>query len=100
MKTILSYNTKEKIGLILLANKIDADSREVNKEEGENLAREFGIKYFETSALTNYNLNESFSCMVDEIGTKKKIEVKVDKTRISLARESKELTNLNKRCLC
>jgi len=100
MKTILSYNTKEKIGLILLANKIDSDTREVNKEEGENLAREFGIKYFETSALTNYNLNESFSCMVDEIATKKKIEVKVDKTRITLTRESKEVINLNRKCIC
>jgi len=99
MKTILSYNTKEKIGLILLANKVDSEIREVNTEEGGNLAKEFGIKYFETSALNNYNLDEAFSCMVDEIATKKKIEVKTDKDRITLNRETTEEI-VNRKCLC
>ena len=99
MKTILSYNTKEKIGLILLANKVDSEIREVNTEEGGNLAKEFGIKYFETSALNNYNLDEAFSCMVDEIATKKKIEVKSDKNRVTLNREKNDEVD-NRKCLC
>ena len=100
MKTILSYNTKEKIGLILLANKVDSETREVNTEEGNNLAKEFGINFFETSALNNYNLDEAFSCMVEEIAGKKKIEVKQDKNRITLTREKKEEGVVNRRCFC
>lgn len=88
MKQILSYNTKDKTGIILLGNKIDAENRAVTSEEGSSLANEFGIKYFETSALNNYNLEESFNCMVDEIVLKKKIEMKeVDKGRITITKE-------------
>jgi small GTP-binding protein len=88
MKQILSYNTKDRVGIILLGNKIDAENRAVNCEEGNNLANEFGIKYFETSALTNYNLEEAFGCMLDEIVKKKKIEVKEDKGRITITKET------------
>jgi small GTP-binding protein len=88
MKQILSYNTQEKTGIILLGNKVDADNRLITQEEGYNLANEFGIKYFETSALNNYNLDESFNCMVEEIINKKKIDIKnvknVDTSRISI----------------
>jgi small GTP-binding protein len=95
MKQILSYNTKDRVGIILLGNKIDAENRLVSFEEGNNLANEFNITYFETSALTNFNLEEAFSCMVDEIVKKKKIEVKEDKGRITITRETSKGENLS-----
>jgi small GTP-binding protein len=101
MKTILSYKTKDKIGLILLANKVDSDTREISMDEGQKLSNEFGIKYFETSALNNYNLDESFNCMVEEIAGKKKIEVKIDTGRITLSKEIKSSVDENvSRCRC
>lgn len=101
MKQILSYNTKERVGIILLGNKVDSDKRVVTTEEGNNLAKEFDIKYFETSALTNYNIDESFNCMVDEIVKKKKIAVKPDPGRITLTKESvKQEQDKNWNCTC
>lgn len=96
MKQILSYNTKDRIGIILLGNKIDADKRLVSFEEGKNLATEFNILYFETSALTGFNLDEAFSCMTDEIVKKKKIEIKEDKGRITISKESVKDEKLSK----
>jgi small GTP-binding protein len=89
MKQILSFNTKEKIGIILLGNKVDSEKRAVSEEEGKELASTFGIKYFETSAMNNYNLEEAFSAMVDEIVTKKKLEInKNDQGRITLSKNT------------
>jgi small GTP-binding protein len=93
MKQILSYNTKDKTGIILLGNKIDSEARTVTQEEGYSLANDFGIKYFETSALNNYNLDEAFNCMIEEIVIKKKIETTKtndkDKNRITITKEDK-----------
>jgi small GTP-binding protein len=101
MKQILSYNTRDRVGIILLGNKVDSDKRVVTTEEGNNLAKDFDIKYFETSALTNYNIDESFSCMVDEIVKKKKITVKSDPGRITLTKESiKQEHDKNWNCTC
>ncbi len=89
MKQILNFNTKEKIGIILLGNKVDSDKRVVSEEDGKELASTFGIKYFETSAMNNYNLEEAFSAMVDEIVTKKKLEInKNDNGRITLSKNT------------
>jgi small GTP-binding protein len=101
MKQILSYNTKDRIGIILLGNKIDAENRAVTTEEGTTLASDFGIKYFETSALTNFNLEEAFYCMVDEIALKKKIEVKPnDKGRITITKDNSGQTSSESKCKC
>jgi small GTP-binding protein len=102
MKQILSYNTKDKIAIILLGNKIDADNRTVTTEEGTNLAKEFGIKYFETSALTNFNLDESFNCMIEEIVLKKKIEIKQDLGigRITITKDNADNDKNSSKCIC
>lgn len=103
MKQILSYNTKDKTGIILLGNKIDAENRVVTMEEGATQAAEFGINFFETSALNNFNLDEAFNCMVEEIVKKKKIELKSEvKGRLTIGKqESKEIENKDKsNCKC
>ncbi|MHA1848970.1 MAG: GTP-binding protein [Promethearchaeota archaeon] len=54
---------------VLLANKIDLkDDRVVTTEEGEELAREFGVAgYFETSAKSGVNVNTSFQTLARAI---------------------------------
>ena len=75
MKQINMYTQREKIGLVLLGNKIDVEPREVKTEEGVALGKEFGIKYFETSALNNINIKESFTFLAEDIISKKNIDL-------------------------
>ncbi len=67
MKQIQLYTDKESIGLVLIGNKCDVENREVTLEEGEALAKEFKLKYFETSALNNYNIEETFNYLAQEV---------------------------------
>ena len=71
MKQIQQNTNKEKIGIILVGNKCDLDERQVSLEEGQNLAREFGILFYEASAYKDININESFESLVGEIISKK-----------------------------
>jgi Ras-related protein Rab-8A len=45
---------------ILVANKIDLPNRVIEAERGEQLAKEYGLHFFETSARTGANINELF----------------------------------------
>jgi GTPase SAR1 family protein len=68
MKQIQSNTPqKEQIAIVLIGNKCDVDNREVTKEEGELLSKEYGLKYFETSALNNLNIEETFNHLSAEI---------------------------------
>jgi len=50
------------------ANKIDNEpERKVSKEQGEKLAKEFDIAFFETSAKTGVGINESVFYLVQKI---------------------------------
>lgn len=71
MKQIQQNTNKEKIGVILVGNKCDLDERQVSTEEGQSLAKEFGILFYETSAYKDININESFESLVGEIISKK-----------------------------
>ena len=43
------------------------EDRKVSFEEGSKLAEEFKMKYYETSAETNYNVNETFTYLTKDI---------------------------------
>ena len=46
---------------VLIGNKADLkDRRAVEKEQGEALAKEFGMAFFETSARSGENVQEAF----------------------------------------
>jgi Ras-related protein Rab-8A len=60
MKMIQQNTTKDKIGIILIGNKCDLEERQVSVEEGESMANEFGVLFFETSAYKDKNITESF----------------------------------------
>ena len=58
----------EKVSIILIGNKIDnANERKISKEQGEKLASEIGVKFFETSAKTGEGINECVFYLVKKI---------------------------------
>ncbi len=57
-------NVSPNISLILVGNKIDLkDEREVELQEGSNLAEKLGLTYIETSAKTGENINDAFKML-------------------------------------
>ena len=51
-----------KVVIVLVGNKIDKKEQiDVKTEEGDNLAEEFNLPFFECSALTGENINEAFA---------------------------------------
>ena len=67
MKQIQTFTQKDHIGIVLVGNKCDVENREVTKDEGDTLSKEFGIKYFETSALNNLMIEETFNYLASDI---------------------------------
>jgi GTPase SAR1 family protein len=54
-------NTREGVKVVLIGNKCDMQfKREVNSEIAEAMAISHGLKYFETSAKENTNLDKVF----------------------------------------
>jgi len=71
--------------LILAGNKNDCEDRVVDKSEGEDLANEFNIKYFDCSAKTGENINKAFEELIERM-------VKtVDKSKVSSAKLSQKV---------
>ena len=65
---ILRVKDADKVPMVICGNKCDlAEDRQVTKAEGEELARSFGVPFFETSALSRINVDESFFELVREI---------------------------------
>ncbi|KAL8451317.1 hypothetical protein Emed_002045 [Eimeria media] len=53
---------------LLIANKLDLQAqRQVSRSKGEDLAREYDIPFFETSAKGNINVEEAFMCAANRI---------------------------------
>ncbi len=53
---------------LLVGNKADlASQRKITTEQGLSLAKQFGIKFLETSAKTSTNVLECFNTMTEEI---------------------------------
>ena len=54
--------------VVLLGNKADLqDSRVVDSNEARNVAENLGLRYFETSAATGQNVNESVEALLDQV---------------------------------
>lgn len=64
--------------IYLVGNKIDmSDERKIKKEEGEKLAGEFKLPFFETSAKEGTGVSETFEALVkqiDEVYSKIEVE--------------------------
>ena len=64
----IKKEASEKVCIILVGNKIDKqEERLVSTEEGEKIADEYGLKYFECSAKTGENIEQAFKEVAKKI---------------------------------
>lgn len=60
------------VDIVLCGNKCDLDNdRVVQYEEGKALANEYGVQFFETSALTGHNVDSMFTALATTIKHKR-----------------------------
>lgn len=66
---ILRVKDKDYFPMILVGNKCDLEpqQREVSKQEGKNVALQFGCQFIETSAKTRFQVEDAFFNIVREI---------------------------------
>ena len=55
------------IPVIIIGNKIDILEREIKTTEAKKYCKELGFKYFETSAKTGENVNDTIRYLVEEV---------------------------------
>ncbi len=73
---------------LLVGNKCDLeDKREVTFQEGKDFADNNGMKFIETSATTNQNVDEAFEILIDEV-IKNYKDILVTEWRIVLNRKN------------
>ncbi|EFC43399.1 rab family small GTPase [Naegleria gruberi] len=62
----VKQNTQEGICIVLCGNKADMEKdRVVSTAEGESLANQLGIPFFETSAKNDYNIHVAFRKLIE-----------------------------------
>ena len=63
----IEANAQTNVYKVLVGNKCYKPDRVVTEEDGKNLANEYNMNFFETSAKTNKNINEVFNNLTHEI---------------------------------
>jgi Ras-related protein Rab-8A len=65
----IEANANSNVNVFLIGNKCDctAAERKVSTADGEAMAKKFGIKFFETSAKMNVNIDTAFTTMAEDI---------------------------------
>ncbi|CAD8164511.1 unnamed protein product [Paramecium pentaurelia] len=63
----IKQHASENVCKLLIGNKIDVPNRQVSKEEGEQLAKSFGVPFFETSAKEGTNVADAFFAMAKAV---------------------------------
>ena len=71
----IDQNAAENVNRILVGNKSDVgdSERKVSSKQGQDLAKEFGIKFFETSAKLNTGVDDAFMTMAKDIVERLKV---------------------------
>ena len=64
----IKNNGKTSIPALILGNKCDLeDEKVVQEKDGRDVAKSFGMDFFETSSKTGYNVQESFIHLVEKV---------------------------------
>ena len=64
----INAEADERVVIILVGNKCDfEENRQVSKEEGEQLAQELNLPFFECSAKENKNIIETFNGLTEKL---------------------------------
>ena len=97
----IEKNASKNVYKILVGNKCDLESdRKVTREQAQEFANQYGMKFFETSAKNSVNVSEAFIAMTKEIislSNEKKIATKREATNVNLGGGS---TNINSKSGC
>ena len=80
--------------VVLVGNKLDM-KRVITREKAEGLAESLGVKYFETSARKDANIDEAFEVLVDLISIEKDQPTHVQPTQT----QSRDM-NRSSKCGC
>lgn len=78
----IEMHATQDVELMILGNKCDiADKRQITKEKGEQLALQHSIKFLETSAKANINIEEAFFTLARDI--KLKMEKRIEDSNLN-----------------
>ena len=94
----IEKNASKNVYKILVGNKSDLKNRKITFEKGKEFANLHGMKFFETSAKENRNVEEAFKEMTkDIINSLKKVNEKVNTSFVIKKKKGKDL-NKKRRC--
>ena len=64
----IKEEVSDKVNIILVGNKIDNnDNRQVTTEEGQEIANEYKLPFYETSAKTGDNIDKAFNDLITRV---------------------------------
>ena len=87
----IEKNASKNAYKILIGNKSDLENeRKVQFSQGEEFAKQYGMKFFETSAKNSINVIEAFTAITKEI-IKKKLNKTINKNKNVFIDDSKKV---------
>ncbi|CAJ1456329.1 unnamed protein product [Effrenium voratum] len=92
----LDQHGDEGVQRVLVGNKSDLnENRKVTREEGEKLATQYNMKFFETSAKTGQEVDEAFLSIADDVVKQRYSDVQPNAAQVKLKKPGK-----SKGCQC
>eukprot|EP01084_Bolivina_argentea_P284695 487989_1 len=95
----IEQHTTSNVQLVLIGNKCDLnEDRVISLEQGQQVAKEYSVEFFETSAKSDQNVQESFVQLAMNILAKSELETR--KSMDAHAMEKKAKQDKPKKCPC
>jgi len=92
---LIDENAGGHICKVLVGNKTDSYNRRISKEQGQSLADEFKMQFFETSAKNNLNVKETFEYIAKEILNSKEEQERLKNIKKFEENRSSKITDLS-----